>query len=84
MRIVVNDRSYEIHLKAAAWPHLMKLSRVFAGEPVGEQELEEAERAVFRICVVGEVREEDREQLLVKILSAFTKMMAEEFRSFRP
>jgi hypothetical protein len=62
----------------------MKLSRVFAGEPVGEQELEEAERAVFRICVVGEVREEDREQLLVKILSAFTKMMAEEFRSFRP
>jgi hypothetical protein len=84
MRITVNEREYEIHLRAAAWPHLMKLSRIFAGEPVSEQELEDAERAVFRICVVGEVREEDREQLLVKILSAFTRMMAEEFRNFRP
>jgi hypothetical protein len=84
MKISVNDRTYEVQLKAAAWPQLMKLSRVFAGEPVSEQELEEAEKAVFRICVVGEVREEDREQLLVKILAAFTRMMAEEFRSFRP
>jgi hypothetical protein len=84
MQIVVNDRAYEVRLKAAAWPHLMKLSRVFAGESVAEQELEEAERAVFRICVVGEIREEDREQLLVKILSLFTKMMADEFRTFRP
>jgi hypothetical protein len=84
MRVAVNGREYEVQLRAAAWPHLMKLSRVFAGEPVSEQELEEAESAVFRICVVGEVREEDREQLLVKVLSAFTRMMAEEFRTFRP
>jgi hypothetical protein len=84
MRITVNGRDYEVRLRAAAWPHLMRLSRVFAGEPIAEQELEEAERAVFRICVVGEVREEDREQLLVRILSAFTKMMAEEFGNFRP
>ena len=84
MRITINDREYEVRLRAAAWPHLMKLSRVFAGEPVSEQELEEAERAVFHICVVGEVRDEDREQLLVRILSAFSRMMAEEFRNFRP
>jgi hypothetical protein len=82
MRVIVNDREYEVRLRAAAWPYLMKLSRVFAGEPVAEQELEEAERAVLRICVIGEVREEDREQLLVRILSAFTKMMAEEFGTF--
>ena len=84
MQILVNDRAYEVRLKAAAWPYLMKLSRVFAGEPVTEQELEEAEQAVFRICVIGEIREEDREQLLVKILSAFTRLMAEEFKTFRP
>jgi hypothetical protein len=84
MRIVVNGREYEVRLRAAAWPHLMKLSRLFAGEPVSEQELDEVEKAVFRICVVDEVREEDREHLLVKILSAFTGMMAEEFRNFRP
>ena len=84
MRVAVNGREYEVRLRAAAWPHLMRLSKVFANEPVAEQELEEAERAVLRICVVGEVREEDREQLLVRILSAFTKMMAEEFRNFRP
>ena len=83
MKVVVNGREYKVRLRAAAWPYLKTLSSVFTDVKVAEEELAEAEEKILKLCVVGEVHEDDADELVMKILSHFTRLISTEFR-FRP
>jgi len=84
MIVTVNGRDYRVRLRAAAWPHLRILSSSFTDANISEDQLAQAEEKVLKLCVVGEVHEEDADELLMKILSCFARLVSQEFRSFRP
>jgi hypothetical protein len=84
MRITVNGREYKVRLKAAAWPYMRLLSSAFTDPDVPSDRLEEAEQKVLKLCVAGEVHEDDADELLIKILAQFARIVGQEFRSFRP
>jgi len=83
MIINVNGRQYRVRLKAAAWPYLKTLSNAFTDSKIPDEELERAEEKVLKLCVVGEINEDDADELLLKILSQFARLVGSEFKSFR-
>jgi hypothetical protein len=84
MLINVNGREYRVRLRAAAWPYLRTLSNAFTDAKIPDEELEAAEEKVLRLCVAGEVHEDDVDELLIKVLAHFAKVVGSEFKSFRP
>jgi hypothetical protein len=83
MIISVNGREYRVRLKAAAWPYLRTLSNAFTDVKIPDEELEMAEEKVLKLCVAGEIHEDDVDELLIKILAHFAKVVGSEFKSFR-
>jgi len=83
MIVNVNGREYQVRLRAAAWPHLRLLSSAFTDETVDEEKLKLAEEKVLKLCVEGDVHADDADELLLKILAHFARVVGSEFGSFR-
>jgi len=84
MIISVNGRDYRVRLRAAAWPHLRLLSNAFTDEAVDEEKLKIAEEKVLKLCVEGDVHPDDADELVLKILAQFARIVGSEFGTFRP